>query len=528
MEQVVSVNPHAGRTATLVGLVLATSAEAWTTSGVSLTLTDLTGTLSSSSDEASWALTVYTTAFAIGVALSHRLSLNFGNRRYLTTCGLLYGIASCGCAFSPDLQFFLLFRVIAGFAGGSFLVRSLVFFTQQYPVAERGKPLVMYVVGYFTLGKFIAPVVCGWFADVISWRLIFSASTVLALAAAVLFARFSEDHWLGGEREGRFDYIGAFLLITGAACLQVVFSRGEVEGWLESGLLTAFLVSGLVGNLAFVLWQLSEKNQDPLIELASIRSRSSFAGAVFGFCVGILLAGSLYVVPQYLRSIETHSALQTGLLLSVGGGVSVVVVSCFTGISALIVRIGGGGVIALALIIEIASQLLFAHYLTPDTPDKFLWLPLALNGAFIALSVPTLGIVAFSRIKDSQTSNARALYYGFRQFGASVGVTCAAVLIDRRMTLHSSRLLEAFAARDPSILGMSSSSMTPQAIAGMVHRQSAVLSYADVFYAMTIVAFITLLFLPLLPPAASAPIPDSTELRRGLDLGRSQTIGVIR
>ena len=165
-------------------------------------------------------------------------------------------------------------------------------------------------------------------------------------------------------------------------------------------------------------------------------------------------------------------------------------------------KLGGGTVLAMALLAEMCSQLLFAHYITPNTPDYYLWLPLALNGVFIALSVPTLGIVAFAAIGVSQASNARAMYYGSRQLGASVGVTFASLLINQRMSFHSSRLLDALASRDVSIIG-AAGSLSEGTFAGAVHRQSAVLSYADVFYAMTVVALITILFIPLLPSAAS-------------------------
>jgi EmrB/QacA subfamily drug resistance transporter len=523
-------NPKAKRTATLIALALATSAENWTTSGVSLTLTDLTGTLSASSDEASWALTVYTTAFAIGVALSHHLSLNFGNRRYLTACASLYAVASCGCALSPDLQTFLFFRAIAGFAGGAFLVRSFVFFTQKYPIRERAIALVMYGITFFAIGKLLSPIVSGWFADTISWRYLFSISMFLSVIAAILFARNTEEHWLEGERKGKSDIIGALLLITGAGCLQTVLSRGEIDGWFESPTLIVFFVAGILGNLFFILWELSPWNSDPLVDVAFLRDRSSLAGAVLGFAVGILLAGSLYVIPQYLRSLEAHSAFQTGLLLSIGGASAVLVLCGFGAVSVLITRLGGGGVLVIALLVEMTSQLLFAHYLTPDTPDRFLWLPLALNGVFIALSVPTLGIVAFAQINDIQSSNARALYYGCRQLGASVGVTCAAVLIDRRMSLHSSRLLDAFAGRDSSILGASPAMLSSQALAGAVRRQSTVLSYTDVFLGMTLIAAVTLLFVPLLPsPPSQEPLPGAEpKSPRPVDADRLRTIGATK
>ena len=498
------------RAATLVGLTLATAAEYWTSSGVSLVLTDLTGTLSASSDEASWALTVYTTAFAVAVALSHSLSLRFGNRRYLAACALLYASASIGCALSSDLEIFLVFRALQGFAGGAFLIRSFVFLAQQYEPRSRQLALVAYGISFFAVGRFAAPIVCGWLADVASWRLLFGVEAILMLAAALLFFHFTEEHWTVEVSTRTLDYPGVALLILGASTFQAVLSRGEIDGWFDSPVLASLFAVGVFANLCFTLWQLSPRNKQPLLHLAALRDRSTYASAVLGFALGILLAGSLYVLPLYLRGIETHSAYQTGVLLSIGGGVSVLVLCGFSIVGVLVARLGGKTVIALSLLVEMTSQLLFAHFLTTDTPNYLFWVPLALNGVFIALSVPVIGIVAFGDVKDSHISNVRALYYSFRQLGASVGVTCAAVLIDRRMTFHSSRLLDALATRNLTIVGPAVQNLASSALVAAVRRQSAVLSYADVFLVMSGVAFVTLLLVPLLPAMSRAPAPQPT------------------
>ena len=507
------------RSVTLAALTLASAAETWTTSGVSLTLTDLTGTLSASSDQASWALTVYMAAFAVSIALSDRLSLKYGNRHFLTALCLSYAIGSVGCALSTDLSTFLIFRAIAGFAGGAFLVRAFVFFTQQYEPAARPIPLVGYAIAYFFVGRFLSPVICGWLADVASWRFLFVVPTVFMLTAAWLFNRHGADHWAEEDSRKPLDSFGIGLLVLGAVCLQTALSRGEVDGWFESSTLFNFFLVGITANFIFVLWQLSSWNKHPLLDFAILRNSLARGGAILGFLVGLLLAGSLYVIPQYLRNLEVHSALQTGLLLSIGGAASVLVLCCFRSIIPLFAKIGGTSVLFFALAVEIASQLLFAHFVTTDTPDRDLWLPLALNGIFVGLSVPTLGIVAFATVDNQKASNGRAMYYGCRQLGASVGVTLSAVLIDRRMSLHSLRLLDAFVNRNLSILGQASY-LSDSTLSAMVRKQSSVLSFADTFYTMAFVAAVTVFFVPLL----SATAPDPSPTRNSLDGQGSATL----
>jgi DHA2 family multidrug resistance protein len=498
------------RTVTLIALCLATAAEYWTSTGVSLILTDLTGTLSASSDEASWALTVYTTAFAVSIALSHRLSHYFGNRRYLASCAFLYAITSLGCALSPQLGCFLFFRALEGFAGGAFLVRGFVFFTQQYDPKPRSIAVTMYGLSFFFVGRFISPIVCGWMADSISWRLLFGFSALLMFAAAILFYRHAADRWIDAQEPHRLDFLGILLLLIGAGCIQAVLSRGEIDDWLGSPRIVALLLTGIAANLLFALWQVSSKNTVPLLNLSFLKTRAMYSAAIVGFALGILLAGSLYVIPQFLRNVESHSALQTGIMISLSGSASVAILCSFGPISALVMKVGAKTVIALALVIEMTSQLLLAQHLTTDTPDHFLWIPLALNGVFIALSVPILGTAAFAGLRSEEVSNARALYYGFRQIGASIGVTLAVILIDRRMTLHSARLFDNMFNRNMASIGIMldpNAGAAARALANAVRLQSSVLSFADVFYVMAAFAGLTVFLVPLLPSLSNAATP---------------------
>ncbi len=59
------MSEKAHRGITLIALSLATGVEQWTGSGLSVTLTDLTGSLGASADEASWAVTLYSSMFAV-------------------------------------------------------------------------------------------------------------------------------------------------------------------------------------------------------------------------------------------------------------------------------------------------------------------------------------------------------------------------------------------------------------------------------------------------------------------------------
>ncbi len=439
---------------TLLALTLATGIEQWTGSGLNVTLTDLTGSLGSSADEASWVITIYGVAFAIAVTLSHRLASYFGNRRLLMGSSALYAVASLGCATSSSLGMFLFFRVLQGLAGGTFLVRTLVFITHRYGRQQRAGILRLYGAGFFLIGRFAGPIPAGWFADNLSWRVLFLVNVPAMTAAGWLFHRYAAKHWNDDVEPHAPDLLGIALLVVGVAAAQVVLSRGEIDSWFDSPLISAMTAVAVLGNLLFVVWQLVPMNPSPLLNLRFLQDRGLFSAAVLGIVLGMLLGGSLYVVPQYLRRVESHSATQTGLLMSLSGVTSIGVLLLTPTLARMIGKLGGKSVMMIALAAQMISMGMLGHLLTGDTPDRDLWIPLLLNGIFVGIAVPTLALAAFARMAEHHSSSARAIYYGARQLGASLGVTLAVLLIDRRAAFHSSRLIDSLFSRNLTTLGV--------------------------------------------------------------------------
>lgn len=133
------------------------------------------------------------------------------------------------------------------------------------------------------------------------------------------FPVYAAKHWNDDIEPHSPDLLGIALLVIGVAAAQVVLSRGEIDGWFDSPILAGMMAVAILGNLLFIVWQLVPINSAPLLDLRFLRDRVLFSAAVLGIVLGMLLGGSLYVVPQYLRRVESHSAMQTGLLMSLSG-----------------------------------------------------------------------------------------------------------------------------------------------------------------------------------------------------------------
>ena len=97
---------------------------------------------------------------------------------------------------------------------------TLVFITHQFERKDRAGSLRLFGTGIFFIGRFAAPILCGWFADVLSWRFLFLANVPVMLIAAWLFHSYAAPHWINDTEEHPADILGIVLLLMGVGALQ--------------------------------------------------------------------------------------------------------------------------------------------------------------------------------------------------------------------------------------------------------------------------------------------------------------------
>jgi DHA2 family multidrug resistance protein len=305
------------------------------------------------------------------------------------------------------------------------------------------------------------------------------------------------------------------LLALALISLQIVLNRGEIDDWFGSPLIRNLAAISACAAALFLLWQFSPRNCAPLLDLALIRDRRVMAAILIGVFTGMLLSGSLYVLPEFLRSVSEHtySATQTGRIICVyaltAAAVRPIVVP-------LIAHIGQRKTIVLALIMLIASMLLLQHYLTTETAAEYYIAPLVLYGLCLSPLLPAVGSGTIAQIAQDKLLDAVSLYMTFRQFGSSLGVALLTILLSHRETLHSARLFEhlrgnngstlaSLASRSANAVAHGYSSIDAQGLAlaqlaEAGRRQAATLSYADAFGFMAVIGIIALCLIPIMPP----------------------------
>jgi DHA2 family multidrug resistance protein len=505
----------------LIGLGLATWMEFYTFDAVNLVLPDMAGSFGISQDEASWFLTTYSTALFLGVPLSISLAAHVGHLRYIIASSVLFVVASFGCATSHDVPTMLFWRAVEGFAGAGLTMwwRASVYLL--IPRQTRSKSLMRISVMLY-LGTATGLLYSGYVTDNLDWRLIFLPNAIVVPAALWLLRRNFPAVSAGfnpgvtGVGAAGVDKAGMALLAVAVISAQIVMSRGEIDDWFGSPQIQTLGWIAASALPLFVGWQLSARNSVRLLRLDLLRDRNMRAAILFGLLAGIILSGSIYALPEFLRLVDPRelNATDTGRVMCAYALTAAAIRPLVTW---AIGKLGQRKVLSFALVMLIVSMLSMARLVTTDTPPLYFVLPLILYAFCLAPLLSSVAGGTVARLPSEAQLDAVSIYMTFRQFGASVGVTIVTIVLDWREELHSSRLFEHLQANGPGLVqwlntaastitqraGVSSAqahAMAVKLIGETSARQAATLAYADAFLFMATIGFVALCLVPLMSP----------------------------
>jgi len=359
----------------------------------------------------------------------------------------------------------------------------------------------------------------GFLTDRLNWRLICVPNIILAITAVQLLKNnFPELPKAQSLRFERPDFAGLILAAIGFLSLQVILSRGHIDGWFESPHIRLLSVISVTAIAAFAYWERSADNRFPLMDMSLLTNRHILAAVFIGIFAGMILSGSLFVLPEFLRLVDsqTHSATQTGRLIAFYALADAALRPVMSKVIA-IAKLGPRKTISASFFMLISAMLLFYRCLTTSTPDGYFLLPLALYAGRLTTLLPAIGQGTIGKLEPRRLLDGMQLYMTFRQLGASLGVAFLTILLERREMLHSSRLYEHLnIANETTSTALSSLSrllvtgrgtntglMSIGLLARAAARQVEVLSYADCFLFMAMVGFLALFFIPLMAPFPS-------------------------
>jgi DHA2 family multidrug resistance protein len=502
-------------------VMLAIFMEVLDTSVANVALPHIAGNLSAGVDESTWVLTSYLVSNAIVLPLTGWFSSIFGRKRFYMTCVAIFTLASMLCGLAPSLPLLVFFRVLQGAGGGALQPISQAILLESFPKEKRGMAMAVFGMGV-VLAPIIGPTLGGWITDSYSWRWIFLINIPVGVISLLLtlFLIFDPPYLVRKSlREGaNIDYIGIGLLSVGLGFLQVVLDKGEREDWFGSSFIVWCAVVAVVGLLGAFLWELSQK--DPAVDFHLLKERNFLIATMTMFMLGLVLYGSTALLPIFLQTLLGYTALLSGLVLSPGG---ILVVILLPVVGKLLTRIESRWLVVFGLLILSLSLFHMADFNLEVDFRTAMTARIYQSAGMAFLFVP-INVMAFYFIPKQKINNATGIINLARNIGGSVGIAGVVTMLARRAQFHQAVLVSHMTPLDSAyqaMLGGAKQMLAAQGsdpvqaahqaqglAYGLLMRHATMLAFLDDFWLMAVIILIMVPFMFLMKKVRPHKEPD--------------------
>lgn len=504
METVEWRRPGVNRWLIAVAVMSSAVMETLDTSVVNVSLPHIAGSLSSSTDEATWVLTSYLVANAIILPISGWLANVIGRKRLLLTVVTGFTLSSALCGMAPSLPALIFFRVLQGITGGGLQPLSQAVLLEEFPLEERGKAMGFWGMG-IVAAPILGPTVGGWLTDAYSWRWVFYINLPIGIFSLIMISLFLYDPPYIRRGGTRVDLWGLGMLAVGMGALQIMLDKGQEEDWFGSRFIILLAVIACVLLPLFVIRELHI--QKPIVRFRLMKYRSFAAGIAIVTVMGFVLYGTLVLLPLFMQTLLGWTAVTAGLWTSPRG---IGTALCMPLVGYLLGK-GWDGRRMLIFGFVVASLAFFGYShmnLQSGTWDIF-WYQInqGVGMAFVFVPLTTLTMDA---IPLAETGYATSLYSVMRNIGSSMGISFVTTWVARRSQFHQSVLVSHATPFDPGARNFLSQArrmmfnsgsdwytagqQATSQLYGIIQQQAALLSFVEVF---RIMGYLFLLVTPL-------------------------------
>ncbi len=478
-------------------------------------LPQIQGEVGASGTEGTWISTGYLVSEVVMIPLSAWLSRLLGMRKLLLTCAILFTVFSIMCGLSHTLTAMILGRVGQGFFGGALIPTAQTIVRTRLP--RHQMPIGMTLFGLIVLlGPLLGPVIGGTLTEHVSWQWCFFINIPVAFALVSLLMLGLPPEKADMHELVNADWLGIIGMSVGLSCLTIVLEEGQREQWFDSHLIRNLTVASIVGLIAMGISQFTSRR--PIIKLSLMRNRSYAGATIIVVCVGMVIYGILYVLPQFLAGISGYNAEQSGWILALSG------LPAF-GLMPVLPRLLGKAdirVLVLIGLLAFAISCFVDVHLTPDSAGGDFVFSQLLRGVGQIFSFMPLNQISVGSVSRADAADAAGLFNMARNLGGSFGLALLGVFIDRRVELHADVIRETVRANSALVqdrlasqaalfAGNNGDTVLAQgqalaSLAGQIHRQAMVITYSECFWVLGVCLFLMLpLLLILRAPAAQPP-----------------------
>ncbi|KAJ4250663.1 hypothetical protein NW762_011922 [Fusarium torreyae] len=247
--------------------------------------------------------------------LTAQLANIFG-RRWVTlvvTSLFIVGCVVCGAATNEAMM--LAGRGIQGIASQNCVMLTEMIISDLVPLRERSKYIGM-TLSLSAFSLISGPIISGAIIHNASWRWIFYLNVPIAGVALIGLYLFLHVKWNRNEtimaKVRRIDWVGNIIITGSSICILLALTWAHVVYPWGSGKVLAPLIIGILGVVAFFIWE-AKWATEPVIPLRIFKHWSSIMLYIETFMCNFCLFLPAYFLPLFFQGVMASSAGRTGV-----------------------------------------------------------------------------------------------------------------------------------------------------------------------------------------------------------------------
>ncbi len=474
---------------TAIALSLGTFMQVLDTTIANVSIPTITGNLGASADQGTWVITSFAVANGISVPLTGWLMQRYGVVRMFVLSVLGFTAASFLCGIAWNLSSLIAFRVLQGGLSGPMMPGSQALLLMMFPPARRNLALALWSMTTL-VAPICGPLLGGWISDNATWPWIFYINVPVGLVvAAVCWTNLRERET--PTRILPVDRVGIILLAVWVGALQIMLDKGKDEDWFDSSIIISLGLITLVGFIAWLIWEWTERN--PIIDFSLFKNRNFTLGLIpmsLGYAV---FFSNIVLLSLWMQTQLGYTATWAGLVAAPGGIVAVII-SPFIG--RILGRTDPRWLVSASFVAFGLSYVLRSRLTTDAAVIDFVIPQLIMGLAMGTFFVAILAIL-LDGIPPLRVPSASSLAIFCRTIAASFATSIATTLWDRREAFHQAHLAASTSAYDPSLTQalaqLKSMGLSDMAAIAVLDRQlvgqSYLLASVEFFWLSAIICF---------------------------------------
>ena len=462
------------------------------------------GSLQASRDQITWVLTSYIVAAAIMTAPVGWFAARFGRKKFVIISLLGFTVTSMLCGMAQNLDQIVTFRLLQGVFGAALAPLSQSIMLDLYPAEKRGQVMAIWGMGIM-VGPILGPTLGGYLTDHYTWRWVFYVNVPFGVAASTGIWLYLKDTVRNTKL--RFDWSGFVVLAFGIGALQLMLDRGQTKNWFSSVEIVAEAVVAGLGLYLFIVHMVTTSK--PFIPKPLFKDRNFVSALALMFLIGLVLLASSALLPPYLQNLSGYSVTDTGLLMAPRGIGTMFAMMIVGRISN---RVDARLLLGFGTMVILGTMWSMAHW-NPSVSVYTLVSVSFTQGIGLGFVFIPANLVAFATLEGSLRTDASAFLNLIRNIGSAIGVSVTTTLLADNMQIAHASLAgqitpfnRALFVNGPSLFWNTQLPTGLMGLNAMVHKNAAVIAYADdfLFMFLTCIPILIVILMMKPPPKISA------------------------